>query len=84
LITSFNGRDRLRLRLQASKTPDIDDTTGSNMSRPSFQSNTNGQFIFNRLDYSFPIGKKTEVIVEVLGGSLSNFADPVNPYLDSK
>lgn len=83
LITSFTGRDRLRLRLQSSSTGEVDDATGSNMARPSFQSNTDGQLVLNRLEYRFPIGKKTEFFVEAIGGSLSNFADVLNPNLDS-
>lgn len=82
-ITSFTGRDRLRLRLQSSSTGEVDEATGTNMARPSFQSNTDGQVVLNRLEYSFPIGKKTEFIVEAVGGSLSNFGDALNPYLGS-
>jgi hypothetical protein len=83
LITSFTGRDRLRLRLQASSIGEVDEATGTNMTRPSFQSNTDGELILNRLDYQFPIGKRTEIFTEVIGGSLSNFADDLNPELGS-
>jgi hypothetical protein len=83
LNTSFTGRDRLRLRLQASSTGDVDDATGTNMTRPSFQSDTDGELILNRLDYQFPIGKKTEVWIEAVGGSLSNFTEDLNPELSS-
>jgi hypothetical protein len=83
LITSFTGRDRLRLRFQSSSTGEVDEATGSDMARPSFQSNTDGPLVLNRLEYSFPIGKKTEFFVEAIGGSLSNFSDALNPYLGS-
>jgi hypothetical protein len=83
LITSFTGRDRLRLRLQASSTGEVDEATGTDMTRPSFQSNTDGELILNRLDYQLPIGKRTEIFTEVIGGSLSNFADDLNPELGS-
>ncbi|WP_404790657.1 iron uptake porin [Altericista sp. CCNU0014] len=82
-ITSFTGRDRLRLRLQASSIGEVDEATGTNMTRPAFQSNTDGQLVLNRLDYSFPLGKKTEFLAKAIGGTLSNFADPLNPHLDS-
>jgi hypothetical protein len=83
LITSFSGRDRLRIRLQSSSTGEVDEATGSDMTRPSFQSNTDGELILNRLEYTFPIGKKTEFFVQALGGGLSNFTDDLNPYLGS-
>jgi Carbohydrate-selective porin, OprB family len=82
-ITSFTGRDRLRLRLQASQIGEVDEATGTNMARPSFQSNTDGQLVLNRLDYNLPIGKKTEFFAEIIGGSFSNLVDPLNPYLGS-
>jgi hypothetical protein len=69
--------------LQASSTGDVDDATGTNMTRPSFQSDTDGELVLNRLDYQFPIGKKTEVWIEAVGGSLSNFTEDLNPDLSS-
>jgi Carbohydrate-selective porin, OprB family len=81
--TSFTGFDRLRIRLQKSDVSAVNRVTGSDMSRLSYQGNTNGRVVLNRLEYRFPIDKNTEVFATARGGNLANFGDPLNPYLGS-
>ncbi|AFY93534.1 iron uptake porin [Chamaesiphon minutus] len=81
--TSFTGFDRLRIRFQKSALPAVNRVTGSDMSRLSYQGNTRGQIVLNRLEYRFPIDNKTELFATAKGGNLSHFGDALNPHLDS-
>ena len=81
--TSFTGFDRLRIRFQNSDIPAVNRVTGSDMSRLSYQGNTRGQIVLNRLEYRFPIDTKTELFATARGGNLANFGDSLNPHLDS-
>jgi Carbohydrate-selective porin, OprB family len=80
---SFTGFDRLRVRLQKSDVAAVNRVTGSDMTRISYQGNTNGQVVLNRLEYRFPIDNNTEVFATARGGNLATFGDPLNPHLDS-
>ncbi len=80
--TSFIGKDSLRIRLQARNIPRFDNATETDMTRLAFQGgNNNNRVSISRLDYSFPINKQLRVSIPVIGGSLQNFTDPLNPYL---
>jgi Carbohydrate-selective porin, OprB family len=81
--TSFTGLDRLRIRLQKSDVAAVNRVTGSDMNRLSYQGNTEGQVVLNRLEYRFPIDNNTEVFVTAIGGNLATFGDPLNTYLNS-
>lgn len=81
--TSFTGFDRLRIRFQKSDVPGVNRVTGSDMSRLSYQGNTEGRVELNRLEYRFPIDNKTEIFATAKGGNLSHFGDSLNPHLDS-
>ncbi len=81
LDTSFTGKDRLRTRLQGRNLPRLNRVTGTDMASLSFQGGNNNQVEMSRLDYSFPIGKQARVFIPVVGGSLRDFTDPLNPYL---
>jgi Carbohydrate-selective porin, OprB family len=60
--TSFTGFDRLRIRLQNSDIAAVNRVTGSDMSRLSYQGNTRGQIVLNRLEYRFPIDTKINLL----------------------
>jgi hypothetical protein len=81
--TSFTGFDRLRIRLQNSDIAAVNRVTGSDMTRISYQGNTNGQVVLNRLEYRFPIDNNTELFATARGGNLATFGDPFNSHLDS-
>jgi hypothetical protein len=83
ISTSFTGFDRLRIRFQKSDLPAVNRVTGSDMSRLSYQGNTEGRVELNRLEYRFPIDNKTELFATAKGGNLSHFGDALNPHLDS-
>jgi Carbohydrate-selective porin, OprB family/S-layer homology domain len=91
--TSFTGEDRLRVRLQARDTANLNSntidgvvvpTTGTNMGRLGFDGSTGGNFELDDLWYKFPIGKKTKVTVIAKSGEFNDFVgDTFNPYLSS-
>ncbi|MBG1242237.1 iron uptake porin [Nostoc sp. NZL] len=81
--TSFTGKDNLRIRLQASNLPRIDDATGTDMARLAFQSNSDNEFELSVLEYRLPIGEQATVYFEAEGGDLDDFVDPLNPFLSS-
>ncbi len=81
--TSFNGKDRLRTRLQASNIFRRERATGTNMARLSFQGDSGNEFELNRLNYRFPLGKKATILVEAVGGGLNDLADTLNPLFGS-
>ncbi|WP_016876605.1 iron uptake porin [Chlorogloeopsis fritschii PCC 9212] len=79
--TSFTGKDRLRLRLQASNLPGIDDATETDMARLAFQSDSDNQFELSTVEYRFPIGEQAMVYLEAEGGDLDDFfTDTLNPF----
>ncbi|MBE9035987.1 iron uptake porin [aff. Roholtiella sp. LEGE 12411] len=78
--TSFTGKDRLKVRLQASNLPRIDDATETDMARLAFQSNSDNQFELSVLEYRFPIGEQAVVYLEAEGGDLDDFTDTLNPF----
>lgn len=65
--TSFSGKDRLITRLQAGNTPDLNDSTGTRMSRLAFTSPSNNDIAINQLEYRFPLGDKGTVFIEAFG-----------------
>ncbi|MEH2112830.1 iron uptake porin [Nostoc sp.] len=60
---SFTGKDRLRVRFQASNV--INPIAPGNDSRLSFVSgsNTNNEISVSKLEYSFPVGKKLKILI---------------------
>jgi hypothetical protein len=58
--TSFSDRDLLKIRLQSGNVPNLKAATGTNMSRLSFDGNTQNKTILNQLSYRFPIGKSAQ------------------------
>jgi hypothetical protein len=85
--TSFTGSDLLRTRLQV---------VGMDGFYPNSNPSPEGELRFSAgafgkgsnnvgldaLLYSFPIGKKTTVVVEANAGAADDFTNTVNPYID--
>jgi hypothetical protein len=94
--TSFSGRDRLRVRLQASNAKPVftigdgitSSTTFSNDGRSTFDETVlalnNNSVSLDRLDYRFPIGDKARVTIFAKGAAHYYYADTINPYFDDQ
>ena len=83
-LTSFTGKDRLYVRLQASnREVNFNGATGTNMTRLAFETgNTNNNVVLDRLDYMFPVGKKLKIDVFANGGFHHYYATTVNPFFE--
>lgn len=81
--TSFNGRDRLRTRLQAGNTANLSNVTGTDASRLGFDGDSGGDVFIEKLWYNTPIGDNFRVHVAAAGTSFDDIADPKNPFFES-
>lgn len=64
LISSFTGRDRLYLRLQAANTPELKAATGTNFGRLAYEEGGGANSLnLTVAEYRFPIGEKINVAV---------------------
>nr|MCU0551428.1 iron uptake porin [Leptolyngbya sp. Prado105] len=78
LRTSFNGQDRLRVRLQARSVPELEDATGTPMANLGFDGDSNQQLELDRLDYETQIGDRAAAVVSLEGGGLGDYISTVN------
>jgi hypothetical protein len=82
--TSFTGKDRLRVRLQARNIESLAGVAGTNMARLGVDGNDNNTFIVDDLYYKFPIGKKAKLAIIANSGEFNDFVGSTfNPYLES-
>lgn len=78
-LTSFNGRDRLRIRFQTGNM--FDARGGSNMTNlNTFGSNSGNDVVLNKAEYRFPIGDRTMVWITAHNMNLDDVADPLAPF----
>ncbi|NMG09265.1 iron uptake porin [Brasilonema sp. UFV-L1] len=84
-LTSFTGKDRLLVRLQASdRIPNFNAATGTNMTRQSFEvGNTNNSIFLNLLEYRFPVGENLNLYLYGNAASHHYYATVINPYFAS-
>jgi Carbohydrate-selective porin, OprB family/S-layer homology domain len=83
LISSFTGKDELRVRLQGRNIIGLNGVTGTNMSRISYDGDSQGALQIDDLFYRFPLGDKTKVWLIANGYGSENIANPLNPFLQS-
>ncbi len=80
--SSFSGKDRLRVRLQARNTPNFSTVTGTNMTRLGFEGNNNNNLDLSRLEYLLPFaGDRGRVFFEAVGGEFNDNMETFNPLL---
>ncbi|MCA1991305.1 MAG: iron uptake porin [Coleofasciculus sp. S288] len=84
-ITSFTGKDRLLVRLQASdRVPNFNGVSDTNMTRLSFEvGNTNNSLRANLLEYRFPVGEKLTIYLYGNAASHHYYTTVLNPYFAS-
>ncbi len=84
--SSFTGRDNLRVRLQAANLPGLPTNLNGNLLTNEgvllFAGGSGNHIILYALNYSFPIGDKTTVVLEGNAGAIDDFTNTLNPYLD--
>ena len=83
LNTSFTGKDRLRIRLEAGNFTQLSDVTGTDMARLGHDADSGNDVEIPDVFYRFPIGTKTTAYVGTSGLALDDPFDPTNPFLES-
>ncbi|WP_118167609.1 iron uptake porin [Nostoc sphaeroides] len=78
-VSSFTGKDKLEVRLQARNTPALEDVTGTQMTNLGFDGDDDNEVEVDELEYRFPLGKETRMTLYGLGGGLGDFVPSVNP-----
>ncbi|NCJ05268.1 iron uptake porin [Synechococcales cyanobacterium C] len=81
--TSFTGRDRLRVRLQARDIANLTNPTGTPMARLGYDGSSGGNFELGKLLYRFPVGSQARFVVDAVGGGFEDNIKTFNPYLES-
>jgi Carbohydrate-selective porin, OprB family/S-layer homology domain len=81
--TSFSGKDRLRVRLQARNIQSLATVSGTNQARLGVDGDDSNTFTLDDLYYRFPIGKKAQVAIIANSGEYNDFVNNFNPYLES-
>ncbi|NEO41728.1 MAG: iron uptake porin [Moorea sp. SIOASIH] len=81
--TSFTGKDRLRVRLEAGNFTQLSDVTGTDMARLGHDADSGNDVEIPDVFYRFPIGTKFTAYVGTSGLALDDLFDPTNPFLES-
>ncbi len=81
--TSFTGTDRLRTRLEASNTAELNDATGTRMARLGFDGADGNVFALDELNYQFKPTKRLKVKIDANAGEFQDNVNTFNPYLES-
>ncbi|EKQ66853.1 carbohydrate-selective porin [Leptolyngbyaceae cyanobacterium JSC-12] len=85
LDSSFTGRDRLRVRLQARNvTPFSGNFTGTNETRLSFDGNESNAVNVDHLYYRFPLGQNLRIQVDAVQSRIySSLIEPLSAFESS-
>ncbi len=78
LETSFTGEDYLIAGLATGNMPFFSEVTGTLETELSFAQDFDNDLIVEWLVYGFPLGDRTQVLIEAFGGFADDFVDPVN------
>ncbi|WP_052290145.1 iron uptake porin [Scytonema millei] len=77
--TSFTGRDLLRTRLEFGNFGDMEDVSGTNMTRLNFDTNTDNDVTVPHLLYRFPVGSNLTFTVGPAGVGYTDITDTLTP-----
>jgi hypothetical protein len=82
--SSFYGKDRLRIRLQAGNVPEFNDSTGFDSTRLAFDNNNGNTVEIDDLYYSFPLfDEKFKGYIGANGLNIDDIFYNANPILES-
>ncbi|NWF58606.1 MAG: iron uptake porin [Fischerella sp.] len=78
LNSSFTGSDQLQIRLQAGNVPNLNDATGTNMARLSFDNDTDNSVEIDKINYAFNLSDSIRIKVDANNGefweNMNNFS----------
>jgi Carbohydrate-selective porin, OprB family/S-layer homology domain len=83
LNSSFTGKDQLQIRLQARNTVPNSGTTGTNMTRQSFDGDNGNDVVIDKLWYRFPLTDAVSVRLDANAGEFYDNMNNFNPDLAS-
>ncbi|WP_299415665.1 iron uptake porin [Acaryochloris sp. IP29b_bin.148] len=83
LDTSFNGDDRLRVRLESVNVPELNNSTNTRMARLGFDGEDGNGFTLDELNYQFKPIENLKVKIDANAGEYQDNVDTLNPYLQS-
>jgi Carbohydrate-selective porin, OprB family/S-layer homology domain len=81
-LTSFGGKDRLKLRLRTRNASSLADVAGTDMARLAWEGEDESQVVLSGLEYSFPLGDRVTGYMFAEGGGLRDFTEEVDLALD--
>ena len=81
--SSFTGKDRLRVRLQANNTPEFNDATGTRMARLGFDGADDNEIQLGELNYTFKPSKGIKVKIDAFDADANDNVNVFNPMLKS-
>lgn len=81
--TSFDGEDRLRVRLESVNVPELDGTSGTRMARLGFDGEDGNGFALSELNYQFKPLDNLKIKIDANDGEYQDNVDTLNPYLES-
>ncbi len=80
LNSSFTGKDNLFARLSAGSFPEFAEETGYFAGESSFAQPDDNDLGLEVLQYRFPLGEKTDILISATGGAADDIADTVNLF----
>lgn len=85
LESSFTGKDKLQVRLNAGNIPSFDGAvTGTRMTRLGFDGNDNNNIAIDKINYAFNLSDAIRVQIDAAGGEVyENGIDSFNPDFKS-
>ncbi|AFY53744.1 putative S-layer protein [Rivularia sp. PCC 7116] len=81
--SSFTGRDKLRVRLQARNVTRYDNVTGTDMARLAFDGEDGNDFTVSELWYQFKLGDALQVKVDAVDAEMNDNMEVFNPAFES-
>lgn len=81
--SSFTGKDKLRVRLQARNVTRYDDVTGTDMARLGFDGEDNNDFEIGELWYEFQLSDALRVKVDAVDAEMNDNMEVFNPAFES-
>ncbi|MBV6626371.1 MAG: iron uptake porin [Rivularia sp. (in: Bacteria)] len=81
--SSFTGKDKLRVRLQARNTQSNAGETGTNMTRLGFDGDNGNDFEIEELWYEFPLSDALKVHIDANAGEYNDNLNNFNPAFQS-
>ncbi len=83
LESSFTGKDKLQVRLQARNTPKFDGTAGTKMARLGFDGDNGNDVEIDKINYAFNLAKGVRVKVDAAGAEMQDNTNVFNPVFKS-